>query len=143
MTTFPSARRHLVAAAALAALAVPALAQPSPRAAAPSSAPASAAGTLAMAAAAASALPDAAPREGDVQLVAAADVQRVTITGSSDDGYGGRASTSATGLDLSLRETPQSITVISREQMDDFALTTINDVLALTPGVTVESVETD
>lgn len=50
---------------------------------------------------------------------------------------------SATGLDLKIRETPQAITVVTRNQMDDFALQNINDVLEVTAGVTVEKVETD
>jgi outer membrane receptor for ferric coprogen and ferric-rhodotorulic acid len=121
--TFPAPLR-LVAVAALLAVAGPALAQ-SARATPAPDAGAAAAAT-------------------DAGLLAAADgTQRVTITGAADDGYGARVSNAATGLDLSLRETPQSISVISRQQMDDFALTNINDVLALTPGVSVQSVETD
>lgn len=53
------------------------------------------------------------------------------------------SSTSATRLALSPRETPQSISRITREQMDDFGLDSINEVLAATPGVTVEQIETD
>jgi len=52
-------------------------------------------------------------------------------------------SASATGLDLSLRETPQSITVIDRQRIDDFALTNVNDLLEQTIGVTVHRNETD
>ena len=52
-------------------------------------------------------------------------------------------STSSTGLAMTLRETPQSISVISRAQMDDFGLNNVNDVLDSAPGVTVERVETD
>ncbi|MGC4252385.1 MAG: TonB-dependent siderophore receptor [Sphingobium sp.] len=52
-------------------------------------------------------------------------------------------SASATGLDLSLRETPQSVTVIDRQRIDDFALTTVNDLLEQTVGVTVQRNETD
>lgn len=53
------------------------------------------------------------------------------------------ASSAISGLDLSLRETPQSVTVVSRRQMDDFRLTNVNDLLDLVPGVNVERVETD
>ena len=49
----------------------------------------------------------------------------------------------ATGLNLTLRETPQSVTVVSQEQMRDFALTDANDLLAQVPGINVEKVETD
>ena len=53
------------------------------------------------------------------------------------------ASSVISGLDLSLRETPQSATVVSRQHMDDFRLTNVNDLLDLVPGVNVERVETD
>jgi outer membrane receptor for ferric coprogen and ferric-rhodotorulic acid len=50
---------------------------------------------------------------------------------------------SATKMDMTVRETPQSVSVITRTQMDDFGLTGINDVLEHTTGVTVEQIETD
>lgn len=43
----------------------------------------------------------------------------------------------ATGLDLTLRETPQSVTVMTRQRMDDFRLETLTDVMEQTPGVSV------
>ena len=57
--------------------------------------------------------------------------------------YTTRKSASATGLNLSLRETPQTVSVISRSQMDDFRLTSVNDALAASSAVIVEKVETD
>ncbi len=39
-------------------------------------------------------------------------------------------------------ETPQTITSISRAQLDDFALTGVNEVLDYVPGITVEEIET-
>lgn len=42
----------------------------------------------------------------------------------------------ATKLPLSLRETPQSVTVITRKLMDEQHLSTINQVLTFTPGIT-------
>jgi outer membrane receptor for ferric coprogen and ferric-rhodotorulic acid len=41
----------------------------------------------------------------------------------------------ATRLDLTLRETPQSVSVITRERMDDQGLSQISDVLRQTPGL--------
>lgn len=41
----------------------------------------------------------------------------------------------ATGLGLSLRETPQSVSVITRERMDQQGITTLGEVLTQTPGV--------
>ena len=66
----------------------------------------------------------------------------VTVSGAAVDAYAVKASKSASRLDLTLRETPQSVSVVTRALMDDFQLTTINDVLATTTGVTVEKVET-
>jgi len=69
-----------------------------------------------------------------------------TSSGTSSEATGSYAvqdSLAATGLDLSLRETPQAVTVITREQMDDFRLTSVNDVLDNATGVVVERVETD
>ena len=43
----------------------------------------------------------------------------------------------ATRMNLSLRKTPQSISVITRQQMDDQNLQSISQVLKQTPGVTV------
>jgi outer membrane receptor for ferric coprogen and ferric-rhodotorulic acid len=70
-------------------------------------------------------------------------LQTVTVTGASEqDSYTARATKSAGKLELSLRETPQSMSVVSRALMDDFKLDNINQVLATTTGVTVEKVET-
>ncbi|WP_338744861.1 TonB-dependent siderophore receptor [Pseudomonas putida] len=43
----------------------------------------------------------------------------------------------ATKMNLSIRETPQSISVITRQQMDDQHLASMTDVLNQTPGVTM------
>jgi outer-membrane receptor for ferric coprogen and ferric-rhodotorulic acid len=57
--------------------------------------------------------------------------------------YTVKSTETATRLNTSLRETPQSISVITRAQMDDFGLKTVNDVLDYATGVKVERVETD
>ncbi|WP_347331735.1 TonB-dependent siderophore receptor [Marinimicrobium locisalis] len=49
----------------------------------------------------------------------------------------------ATKLNLSIFETPQMVSVVSRDQMDDFSLNEVNALLDYVPGVTVEHVETD
>lgn len=41
----------------------------------------------------------------------------------------------ATKLPLTMRETPQAVTVITRQRMDDQAMTSINDVVKATPGL--------
>lgn len=56
-------------------------------------------------------------------------------------GRGEQKNTLATGLDLSPRETPQSISVITREQMEDQAAANIADMLAYTTGISVKAVD--
>ncbi|WP_242124416.1 TonB-dependent siderophore receptor [Sphingobium sp. Sx8-8] len=67
-----------------------------------------------------------------------AEADNIIVTGAVTD-----QNASATGLALTLRETPQSLTVIDRERIEDFALTNVNDLLAQTVGINVERVETD
>lgn len=61
----------------------------------------------------------------------------------STGSYTSGATSTSMKLELGHRETPQAVTVVTRDQMDDFAQDNINDVLEGTTGVTVESVETD
>ena len=49
----------------------------------------------------------------------------------------------ATKLGISIKETPQSVRVVTRALMDDFSLDDVNQVLETTPGVSVEKIETD
>ncbi|MDR9752296.1 TonB-dependent siderophore receptor [Pseudomonas sp. SZMC_28357] len=53
------------------------------------------------------------------------------------------ATTTATKLPLTLRETPQSVTVMTRQQMDDLGAKNIGDVLRNTPGVSVQQYDSD
>lgn len=68
---------------------------------------------------------------------------RSQVSSESTGSYTSGATTTSMKMELGHRETPQAVTVITREQMDDFAQNDINDVLEGTTGVTVESVETD
>ncbi|MCU4675912.1 TonB-dependent siderophore receptor [Catenovulum sp. 2E275] len=57
--------------------------------------------------------------------------------------YGQKQKTkAATKLNLSALETPQVVSVLSRDQINDFSLRETNSLLAYAPGVTVEQVET-
>src|SRR5450830_531236 len=49
----------------------------------------------------------------------------------------------ATRLVLTPRETPQSISVVTRQAMDDFALSSIDDVMNYTPGITVSTYDSE
>ena len=57
--------------------------------------------------------------------------------------YTSGASNTATRMVLSPRETPQSVTVITREQMEDFDLNSVAEVMQRTPGVTVNAQDTE
>lgn len=54
-----------------------------------------------------------------------------------------RVSNGATNLDLDIKETPQSISVVSTEQMQQFGIDNINDALRLATGIQVEEWETN
>ena len=54
-----------------------------------------------------------------------------------------RASTGATNLDLEIRETPQSISVVTAEQMHLFGADSVNEALRLATGVQVDEWETN
>lgn len=57
--------------------------------------------------------------------------------------YTVKSTGTATRLNTSLKETPQSISVVTRQQLDDFRVLTINDALSYVTGVMAEPFETD
>ena len=71
------------------------------------------------------------------------EAEALSIITEGTERYRVPLTSSATRLDLTPRETPQSVSTVTRAQMDDFNLDTTNDVLESTPGVTVERLETD
>lgn len=81
----------------------------------------------------------AAPAGGALAATDHEQLEEIVVTGS----YTTRSLDYSTGLDLSLRETPQSITVITRQQLDDKAITEIAQALRHTAGITVNQAETD
>ena len=88
--------------------------------------------------------------EENSEETAESQVSSVVVTASSDEGvtegsdsYTPASSSTATKLPLTLRETPQSVTVVTKQKMDDFNQTSINEVLGSVAGVTVEKIETD
>lgn len=56
-------------------------------------------------------------------------------TTENSGSYTTGAMQTATKLPLSLRETPQSVSVVTRKRMDDKAMTSISDVIQSTPGI--------
>ena len=76
--------------------------------------------------------------DGKLQLQATS-VTGLALSGTTEGSHSyttGQTST-ATKLPLSLRETPQSVTVITRQQMSDQGLGSIAQVMEQTPGITV------
>lgn len=68
-----------------------------------------------------------------------ASLETVLISGQRAE----RASRGATGLDLDIKDTPQSISVVTAEQMTEFGADNINDALRLATGINVEEWETN
>ncbi len=70
----------------------------------------------------------------------------IVVTGARTEGssdYTIPGQTTATRLNLTLRETPQSVSVVTRAQIEDFQLNDVNTLLATVPGVNVQAGETD
>ncbi|MDV2079531.1 TonB-dependent siderophore receptor [Marinobacter xestospongiae] len=65
--------------------------------------------------------------------VTAAGQSPGTTEGSGS--YGTDTMSTANRLNLSLRETPQSVTVVTRQRLDDLGVDSLNEVLERTPGV--------
>ncbi|MCH6482853.1 TonB-dependent siderophore receptor [Pseudoxanthomonas sp. LH2527] len=78
----------------------------------------------------------AAPAAGDAS---ATDLDKVLVVGQRAN----RVSNGATNLDLAIKETPQSISVVSSEQMAQFGADSLNDALRLATGIQVEEWETN
>ena len=53
------------------------------------------------------------------------------------------ATTSSTKLPLSIRETPQTVTVVTRQNMDDQGAQSIGDVLRNAPGISTQAYDSD
>ena len=64
---------------------------------------------------------------------------RIVVRGERE----GDAPRSATRLPLEVIDTPQSVSILGEDLLEDFAFDAVNDALAVVPGVNVEQVETD
>ena len=81
--------------------------------------------------------PGAAPLTLDsVNVNAEAGISGTSTTEGSGSYTTGAMST-AVGLPLSIRETPQSVSVMTRQRMDDQGIKDLNDVVKYAPGVTL------
>ncbi|MBC2688676.1 TonB-dependent siderophore receptor [Pseudomonas kielensis] len=64
-------------------------------------------------------------------------------TTENTESYTTGAMSTATRLNLSIKETPQSVSVVTRQQMDDFKLTTLSEAMSQTTGVVVQHNDSD
>lgn len=62
-------------------------------------------------------------------------LQQVTVVGQADQGYGVTTTSTATKTDTLLRDTPQAITVVTKELIRDQAMQSMADVIRYVPGV--------
>ena len=76
----------------------------------------------------------------EVNVTSKADASQASEKTKS---YTVKSTGTATRLDTSLKETPQSISVITRQQLDDFRILSVNDALSYATGIKVEQFETD
>ncbi|GLK87829.1 TonB-dependent siderophore receptor [Pseudomonas turukhanskensis] len=83
--------------------------------------------------------------KGDGLALAAATINGNAL-GDTTEGTGSYttgSTRSALKLPLTIRQTPQSVTVITRQQMNDQGARDISDVLARTPGVSAQQYDSD
>jgi outer membrane receptor for ferric coprogen and ferric-rhodotorulic acid len=82
-------------------------------------------------------------QETPPQEVKAADAPKILNTVLVVAQRAERVSNGATNLDLAIKETPQSISVVTGEQMRQFGIDNLNDALRLATGIQVEEWETN
>lgn len=76
---------------------------------------------------------------GDATTSSADDLDAVLVVGQRAS----RVSNGATNLDLAIKDTPQSISVVGSEQMQQFGTDSLNEALRLATGIQVEEWETN
>lgn len=85
------------------------------------------------------AMAEAAPANAATTL----DAVQVKAERELPDSYTVRQANTATRLDLSLRHTPQSVTVVTRQRLDDMGLTSLSDVMGQVTGVAVSVTDSE
>lgn len=69
--------------------------------------------------------------------------QGLSSTTENTESYTTGAMSTATRLNLSIKERPQSVSVVTRQQMDDFKLGTLSEAMSQTTGVVVQHNDSD
>ncbi|WP_232067201.1 TonB-dependent siderophore receptor [Achromobacter xylosoxidans] len=79
----------------------------------------------------------------DAQMLQAVTVVAPGANGETENtfSYTTGQTSAATGLPLTLRETPQSVTVVTRQRMDDQQLRTVHDVLTNSTGISANTLD--
>ncbi len=72
-----------------------------------------------------------------------ATLPTITVTAEKEASYTGKKASTSTRLDLSLKETPQSVTVITRKQIEDLGATNLGTLLTQTTGVVLTGDNTE
>ncbi len=81
---------------------------------------------------------------GDEKTLPVINVQIApSATTEGTGSYTSKLTSSATGLNLSLRDTPQSVSIITRQKMDDQASNSLAEVLRATTGVAESAYDTE
>ena len=84
--------------------------------------------------------------DGGAAASGAEDQTQIVVTGKRSEGtddYGVADQRTAMRIPLSQKETPQSVSVVTRAQIEDFQLNDVNALLTTVPGVSVLAAETD
>ncbi len=72
-----------------------------------------------------------------------ATAEQTELSSEQSKSYIVKKSTSAAKLNIPVKETPQTVNVVTRQQMNDFAMNSTRDALSNTPGITVSNQETE
>ncbi|RLU11135.1 TonB-dependent siderophore receptor [Pseudomonas prosekii] len=88
--------------------------------------------------------PDKGPAASALELTATnVTAEGLGTTTEHTESYTTGAMSTATRLNLSIKETPQSVSVVTRQQMDDFKLGTLTEAMSQTTGVVVQHNDSD
>lgn len=84
-------------------------------------------------------------QSGSALELGATSVNAANPDASSEEtgSYTIASSRTATKLPMSLRETPQTVSVMTRQRMQDQQLNTLSDVLEQTPGLSVQNIDSE
>lgn len=88
----------------------------------------------------------AAAQEAGVSTLPSVQVVGDNANPNTTEGTGSytpRSTAASTGLSLSLRETPQSVTVMTRQRMEDEDMRSLADVMGSTPGISVQNFDSE